>query len=71
METNPKTSSLNAVHGYWQRSPRSEEMKLIIVQLAAREGNTPEDIAEMAQVPLDQIKAIIAADPRNQPATSS
>lgn len=55
MATGPKTISLKSVHHSWQHTP-DDEMKVISVQLAAREGNSPEAIAEAAGAPVEVVQ---------------
>lgn len=65
MATDPKVISLKGVWHHWRYMPDDPEMKLISVQLAAREGNTIADIAERAGTSVEVIEPMVAADPRN------
>ena len=60
MAANTKAASLKAVAHWWQRSD-DEDMKPIAVQLAAREGNTLDEIAQAAGVPTTEITHLVEA----------
>lgn len=57
MDNDPKALSLKAVRHYWRRD---DEMKTIAVQLAAREGNTPLEIANAVDTSLKRVEKLIA-----------